>query len=437
MKQTVQMITGDQLEPGLLAVFRLILGVTLALQTVTVAISFSAVWLGEITQVPTLLLGALIIEWFAVLALLYYLTAKKIARLTGRWHLPLAVVFYSGGAIFQRFYFSFYIVTTPWLLQEMSADGNKFDPVDNGWSLLVALFAPLVMVAWQYNFKWVLGYLVAITLFELPLLWLLTNYAPELMQASDPPQLAFVLLIRPIIFCAVGYIVTRMIGAQRQQRQELTVANERLRQHATTLEQLTISRERNRLARELHDTLAHSLSAVAVQLEAVDSTLENSPAEARLLLTKALAQTRSGLAETRRAMQSLRATPLDDLGLKLALQSLATVTAQRGGLQLALDLAEIPELPPATEQNLYRIAQEALANVLKHANASRLAVRLEQVAGKTRLVVHDDGVGFDLATIRRNGHFGLDGIEERAALIDGTVSVRSQPGRGTTIELLV
>jgi signal transduction histidine kinase len=136
-------------------------------------------------------------------------------------------------------------------------------------------------------------------------------------------------------------------------------------------------------------------------------------------------------------MQSLRATPLDDLGLKLALQSLATVTAQRGGLQLALDLAEIPELPPVTEQNLYRIAQEALANVLKHANASRLAIRLEQVAGKTRLVVHDDGVGFDLATIRRNGHFGLEGIEERAALIDGTISVKSQPGRGTTIELLV
>lgn len=437
MKQELHGVTGDQLEPGLLAVFRLILGVTLALQTVTVAISFSAVWLGEITQVPTLLLVALIIEWFAVLALLYYLTSKKMARLTGRWHLPLAVVFYSGGAILQRFYFTFYVVTTPWLLQETTADGSKFDPVDSGWSLLVALLAPLVMVAWQYNFKWVLGYLAAITLFELPLLWLLTNYAPELVQASDPPLIAFLLVIRPIIFCAVGYIVTRMIGAQRQQRQELTVANEKLQQHATALEQLTISRERNRMARELHDTLAHSLSAVAVQLEAVDSMLESAPNEARPLLTKALAQTRSGLAETRRAMQSLRASPLDDLGIKLAIQSLAEVTAQRGGLQLELDLAELPELPPATEQHLYRIAQEALTNVLKHAGASQLVVTLKRLEEKSQLIVCDNGVGFDLTAARRNGHFGLDGIEERAALIGAAVTVTSQPGKGTTVELIV
>lgn len=437
MKQTGHIITSDQLEPGLLAVFRLILGVTLALQTVTVAFSFSAVWLGEIAQVPTLLLVALIIEWFAVVALLYYLTSKKIARLTGRWYLPLAVVFYSGGAILQRFYFTFYVVTTPWLLQETTADGSRFDVVDNGWSLLVALLAPLVMVAWQYNFKWVLGYLAAITLFELPLLWLLTNYAPDLIQASDPPLLAFVLLIRPIIFCAVGYIVTRMIGAQRQQRQELTVANERLHQQATMLEQLTISRERNRMARELHDTLAHSLSAVAVQLEAVDSTLESSPQEAHHLLTKALAQTRSGLAETRRAMQSLRASPLDDLGIKLAIQSLAEITAQRGGLQLDLDLAELPELPPAIEQHLYRIAQEALTNVLKHAGASRLVVTLKRLEDKSQLIVCDNGVGFDLTAARRNGHFGLDGIEERTALIGGAVTVTSQPGSGTTVELIV
>jgi len=215
------------------------------------------------------------------------------------------------------------------------------------------------------------------------------------------------------------------------------VANEKLQQQATMLEQLTISRERNRMARELHDTLAHSLSAVAVQLEAVDSTLESSPEEAHHLLTKALAQTRSGLAETRRAMQSLRASPLDDLGIKLAIQSLAEITAQRGGLQLDLDLAELPELAPATEQNLYRIAQETLTNVLKHAGASRLVVTLKRVEGKSQFVVRDNGVGFDPAAARRNGHFGLDGIEERAALIGGAVTVTSQPGRGTTVELVV
>jgi len=437
MKQGWRESASYTLEPGLLAVFRLILGVTLALQTVTFGLTIYALWTEEISGSPSLFLFLLSIEWCAVLLLLLYLSSERAARVTGKWYLPIAVALYAGGAVIQRFSFVFYIINTPWLLQEMTADGSQFDLVDSGWSLLMALLVPLVMVAWQYDFKQVLLYLVAITFFELPFIWLLITYAPELERTSDPPLMVFLFVIRPIIFCAVGYIVTRMIGAQRQQRQELTAANEKLRQHAIALEQLTISRERNRLARELHDTLAHSLSAVSVQLEAVDSMLETSPAEAHHLLTKALAQTRSGLAETRRAMQSLRASPLDDLGLKLALQSLAEVTAQRGGLQLDLDLAEIPELPPATEQNLYRIAQEALTNVLKHASASRLLVSLQRVADKTRLVVQDNGIGFDLTAARRNGHFGLAGIEERAAMMGGMVTVKSQPGVGTTVEVIL
>lgn len=437
MKQEDNVSTSQPLEPGLLAVFRLILWVTVALQTIMLGLSLDIIGGAEVDSVPNQLFLSPFVEWGAVLLLLYYLYAEKIERVAGRWYLPLAVILYSGGAIVQRFYFIFLVLTTPWLRTKLLENGENFDLVDSGWSLVVALLVPLVMVAWQYDFKRVLYYLAAITLFELPFIWLLTTYAPELERASDPPLVAFLLVIRPIIFCAVGYIVTRMIGAQRQQRQELTDANEKLHQHATTLEQLTISRERNRMARELHDTLAHSLSAVAVQLEAVDSMLETAPDEAHLLLTKALAQTRSGLAETRRAMQSLRASPLDDLGLKLALQSLAEITAQRGGMKLDLDLAAIPELPPAMEQNLYRIAQEALANVLKHANASRLLVSLQRVADKTRLVVQDNGIGFDPTAARRNGHFGLAGIEERAAMIGGTVTVKSQPASGTTVELIL
>lgn len=437
MKQAGSMLTSQSLEPGLLAVFRLILWVTVALQTVMLGLSLDIFWFDETDGVAKGLLLSPLIDWGAVLLLLWYLYSEKAARLTGRWYLPLAVTLYSGGAIVQRFYFIFQVLTIPWLRSEITANGESLDVVDGGWSLVVALLVPLVIVAWQYDFTRVLLYLGAITLFELPFIWLLTTYAPELERTSDPPLMAFLFVIRPIIFCAVGYIVTRMIGAQRQQRQELTVANEKLHQQATMLEQLTISRERNRMARELHDTLAHSLSAVAVQLEAADSTLETSPAETHLLLSKALAQTRSGLAETRRAMQSLRASPLDDLGLKLALQSLAEVTAQRGGLQLDLDLAQIPELPAAIEQNLYRIAQEALTNVLKHANASRLLVSLQRVEGKTCLVVHDNGIGFDPTATRRNGHFGLAGIEERAAMIGGTVTVKSQPASGTTVELIL
>lgn len=425
------------LEPGLLSVLRIIIGVTLAIETVTFVIAAYAVWAGEIKAMTSIFPADILVESMGILVLLFYLYSDKIATYTGRWYLPIAIAFYSGGAVLQHFYIVFQIRNNPLLLQKINADGNSFDLTSSGWSLLVALLVPLVMVAWQYDFKRVLLYIAAVALFELPFLLYIMTSAPEMIRAGDPPPLAFTLVIRTIIFSSVGYIVTRMIGAQRQQREALTIANEKLRAHAATLEQLTISHERNRMARELHDTLAHSLSAVSVQLEAVDSAFESSPREASVLLTKALAQTRSGLAETRRAMQSLRASPLDDLGLRLALHMLAETTAQRGGLKLDLHLEDITELTPATEQNVYRIAQEALTNVLKHAGARQLAVILVKLEDKTQLVVRDDGVGFDTMVAQHNGHFGLDGIQERAALIGATVAVKSQPGGGTTVELMV
>ncbi len=131
------------------------------------------------------------------------------------------------------------------------------------------------------------------------------------------------------------------------------------------------------MARELHDTLAHSLSAVAVQLEAVDSAMTTAPDEARVILGKALAQTRSGLTETRRALHELRATPLDDLGLALAIQNLAITTAQRNGMTATVSLPEgALNLPPEIEQGVYRIAQEALTNAARHAGATQLKVTL-------------------------------------------------------------
>jgi signal transduction histidine kinase len=303
---------------------------------------------------------------------------------------------------------------------------------DSRWSLLVALFVPLVITAWQYDFKRVLTFCTATIVLEVPLI--LLAYGFEWSQGGE--ELLFILVVRVVLLTAVGYVVTRMIGAQRQQRQQLALANAKLRVHAATLEQLTISHERNRMARELHDTLAHSLSAVSVQLEAVDSALDSSPQDARRLLGKALAQTRSGLAETRRALQSLRASPLDDLGLKLAVENLAIATAKRSGVQLALQVEDIPDLPATVEQDIYRIAQEAITNVLKHAYASRLEVSLLRRNGDLRLTVHDDGVGFAPDAVAGNSHFGLQGMMERAELIGAKMNISSAPGQGTTIQMV-
>lgn len=228
------------------------------------------------------------------------------------------------------------------------------------------------------------------------------------------------------------------MNAQREQRQALADANSQLADYAATVEQLTLSRERNRLARELHDTLAHTLSGVSVQLEAVDSAWESAPDKARELLHKSLAQTRSGLTETRRALQALRASPLEDLGLTLAIRNLATTTAKRAGFTVELDIAEsIDQLSMDVEQGVYRIVQEALENTISHANANTVRISLFEQEQDIVLEITDDGRGFDVNATSSNGHYGLQGMRERATMMNGELIVQSQPKEGTELRLTI
>ena len=213
---------------------------------------------------------------------------------------------------------------------------------------------------------------------------------------------------------------------------------------AVALEELTISRERNRLARELHDTLAHSLSAVAVQLEAVRSLWAVDPDGARDMLDQADGTARTGLTEARRALQDLRATPLKDLGLGLALRELAETAAERAGASLQLQLSEQPPdgLSPFAEQGIYRIAQEALENVVRHSGAKALSVSLQHSDGQATLQIGDDGLGTDYADASPHQAggprgLGIRGMRERAELIGGTLQITSEVGQGTRVMLTV
>jgi signal transduction histidine kinase len=238
------------------------------------------------------------------------------------------------------------------------------------------------------------------------------------------------------VFMAVGYSMCLIMGRLRAQSQALKQANAQLRRHAGTLESLTISRERNRLARELHDTLAHRLSSLAVQLETTKAYLRVDLDVVEELVATALDSARAGLNETRRALNALRASPLDDLGLALALRELVTSAAEAAQLQLALALPEqLPELDPDVEQCIYRVAQEAVANVAQHAGAGRLSVLLRIEGVALRLTIQDDGIGFRPGQSAMQGHFGLAGMQERAALAGGRLTLTSAPDQGTTVEL--
>src|SRR5262249_53505612 len=192
-------------------------------------------------------------------------------------------------------------------------------------------------------------------------------------------------------FVPVGYAVARFVDGLRRQRQAVAEANARLTHYAATLEELAISRERNRLSHELHDTLAHGLSSRAVQLAAMRAFWDGRPAAARAMLADALAEPRTGLREARRAIAALRASPVEDLGLVRAVRELAASAAARGGLELELRVAEsIPGLTEEAEHAVYRVAAEALTNVVRHAAAKHLTVELEGSDPSVKLLVADD-----------------------------------------------
>jgi len=190
------------------------------------------------------------------------------------------------------------------------------------------------------------------------------------------------------------------------------------------------------MSRELHDTVVHTLSGLSVQLETTKAYWEVDPQTAQGLLEQSLEATRSGLQETRRAIKSLRARPLDDLGLVNALRVLTETAAQRGRLATEVSLPERdPLVSPDVEQCLYRVAQEAVENVVRHANAHRLDLTLAAQGQDVEMVVQDDGIGFDAGQDRTPGHFGLAGMQERAALAGGKLTVTSKVNGGTTVRL--
>ena len=218
----------------------------------------------------------------------------------------------------------------------------------------------------------------------------------------------------------------------------LSIAIERARLYARRA-QMGAVEERNRLAREIHDTLAQGLAAVALRLEAADALLE-AGAEAeqvRQAVGAALALTRTNLEEARRSVLDLRAAPLEGRTLAQALAVLAREWSVRGQLRITFTaVGGTWPLSSRLEVGVYRIAREALANIAQHAAASRARITLAMSPGEVRCDIADNGRGFDPDNLPE-GHFGLLGMRERARLMGGHLAVQASPGRGTRVVVAV
>jgi signal transduction histidine kinase len=188
--------------------------------------------------------------------------------------------------------------------------------------------------------------------------------------------------------------------------------------------------ERRRLARELHDETGQALTSILLGLKSLEETLETDESRAATSSLRELVV--ATLQDVRRLAVELRPSVLDDFGLEAALENLTSTFAEQTGIAIDLGAALGEQrFPGDVETALYRIVQESLTNVVKHAHAQRVSISLTRQEGSVKAVVEDDGQGFDPA--KADGGYGLVGMRERLALLGGRLRVESSPGAGTTI----
>ncbi len=252
----------------------------------------------------------------------------------------------------------------------------------------------------------------------------------------------WLILFGPMMFFVVVYVVMFTRESQSRMRtqqllKELEAAHQQLAEYATKVEELTLSAERQRMARELHDTLAQGLAGLILQLEAVDSHLgQDRPNKAQAIVHQAMGRARVTLADARRAIQDLRdeTSSIDNLSdaIRQEVDRFTTAT----GIPCKLELSPPKEIPISVHEHARRTVAEGLTNIARHAQANNVWLKLGESDGILEIALRDDGVGFD-PSVEMGGHYGLVGLRERARLAGGSLELTSEPGVGTTLTLIL
>jgi signal transduction histidine kinase len=239
----------------------------------------------------------------------------------------------------------------------------------------------------------------------------------------------FLSMLASFVFVTV---FTRAVIDEGQARAALDEAHQRLREYAAQIETMATIAERNRLAREIHDNVGHYLTSINIQLAAAHAVLEKNPVQAGSAIEKAQGLTREGLSQIRGSVAALRTLPTENRSLLEALADLVRET-QHAGIAVSLSLlGTLPQLSSQVKFTLYRIAQEGLTNVRKHAQAGHIELILDCTnISFVKLGVKDDGVG---ATDATEG-FGLLGARERVQALNGQLRTVGKPGVGFLLEV--
>lgn len=348
------------------------------------------------------------------------------------WHIGVVLLLWTiyvvngtaGMMLHERYIDRWYVLYLYFGVQLIVTAGLLFLTRDLGgaiWVMILPVAAQSLAYSWAFT--------AVISLILLGLIWL--AYLGG--QSFQDTILDLLSIGASMLFTLIFTSIAVRESAARSQVQRLAIdlrqANHRLAEYAAQAEELATMRERNRVAREIHDNLGHYLTVVNVQIEAAKTIMLTQPEKAQNALDKAQNLTQEGLAAVRHSVSALRESPLANQTLAEALGQLAKEARESGLVTELLITGEAAERDPKVELTLYRAVQEGLTNVRKHARASRVDITLSYGPQETVLTLQDNGLGADLAH-KSSSSFGLVGIEERVNLLNGRMQITTAPQQG-------
>ncbi|MBK7897148.1 MAG: sensor histidine kinase [Candidatus Promineifilaceae bacterium] len=367
----------------------------------------------------------------SVVALMPLLLSSQFWALPG-WHIGLVLLLWivyvvngtGGMMLHERYIDRWFALYLYFGIQLIMTAGLLFLTRDLGGAIWIMI---LPVAAQSLAYSW--GFTAVISLILLGLIWLAyLNNQPFQETILDLLSIGVSMLFT-LIFTSIALRESAARSEVQRLATDLRQANHRLAEYAAQIEELATMRERNRVAREIHDNLGHYLTVVNVQIEAAKTIMQQNPQKAQDALGKAQNLTQEGLAAVRHSVSALRESPLANQTLAEALAQL-TAEVRETGLVAELTISgEAAERDPKVELTLYRAVQEGLTNVRKHARASRVDITLSYRPQETVLTLQDNGIGTDLAQ-KSSSSFGLVGIEERVNLLNGRMHITTAPQQG-------
>lgn len=281
--------------------------------------------------------------------------------------------------------------------------------------------------------RWIVATL-SLMLFLVHQVQYIQRISPLMLPNAEQQQIWMHQVAEVLMFALGLFFVSQLVStllAERRTQEQLSLAHEQLREYALQIEDLASVRERNRIAREIHDSLGHALTSLNVQLQTAVKLWQHDPIEAKPFVDQAQRLGKVAMQEVRQSVHALRADAVEAEPLEQMIATLVQEFRQSTGLQVATHLDLQTVLPAQIAKTIYRVIQESLTNICKHADAALIKIDLQQMTDRIYLSIRDDGCGFQ-PHIKPSG-FGLHGMQERIMALQGSFKVESEPGAGCCI----